>query len=317
MKRLWTQEELGEHWTLTPDELALLGNKAGATRLGFSLLLKAFQHEGLFPAGQHEVPAPVVAFLARQVGVPTAAYLEYDWRGRAIKYHRAQIRDYLGVREATVADAEAVATWLVEQVLERQHQPDALRAAATARFRALRLEPPTPKQLTRLVRTALHAYETRLFAATLARLTPATRAALDALVATRPTEAAEAGATDGQATPDTSAFATLRTDPGAVGLASVEAEIAKLATLRALDLPPDLFHDVGPAVLAKYRQRAGAEWPRELRAHAPDLRATLLAAFCTLRAREITGVNPFCRLWRSFRAAGPLCRYHSSLGRYR
>ncbi len=30
MKRLWTQEELVEHWILTPDELALLGNKTGA-----------------------------------------------------------------------------------------------------------------------------------------------------------------------------------------------------------------------------------------------------------------------------------------------
>jgi hypothetical protein len=107
-------------------------------------------------------------------------------------------------------------------------------------------------------------------------------------VATRPAEAADGDTMPGQATPEMSAFATLRADPGAVGLASVEAEIAKLATIRALDLPPDLFRDVGPAVLAKYRQRAGAEWPRELRAHAPGVRATLLAAFCTLRAREIT-----------------------------
>jgi hypothetical protein len=119
MKRLWTQEELVEHWTLTPDELALLGNKAGSPRLGFGVLLKAFQHEGVFPAGKHEVPAPVVAFLARQVGVPATAYLEYDWGGRSIKYHRAQIRDHLGVREATVADAEAVTAWLVERVLGR------------------------------------------------------------------------------------------------------------------------------------------------------------------------------------------------------
>jgi len=288
MKRLWLQAELVEHWTLAPDELALLSNKAGATRLGFSVLLKAFQHEGAFPAGKHEVPLPCVAFLARQVSVPAATYLEYAWQGRAIKYHRAQIREHLGVREATVADAEAVGAWLVEHVLDQQHQLEALRAAAQGRFRALRLEPPTPKQLTRLVRAALHAWEARLFAATLARLTPLSLAALEALVAMRPPQAVEAGATDGQPPAETSTFATLRADPGAVGLESVATEIAKLATIRALDLPADLFHEVGPTVLAKYRQRAGAEWPRELRAHAPALRALLLAAFCTLRAREIT-----------------------------
>ena len=41
MKRQWTRDELAEHWTLPPDELKLLANKTGATRLGFALLLKA------------------------------------------------------------------------------------------------------------------------------------------------------------------------------------------------------------------------------------------------------------------------------------
>ena len=36
MKRQWTREELAEHWTLAPAELALLANKAGATRLGIA-----------------------------------------------------------------------------------------------------------------------------------------------------------------------------------------------------------------------------------------------------------------------------------------
>jgi hypothetical protein len=35
MKRQWTHDELTELWTLLPDELKLLANKTGATRLGF------------------------------------------------------------------------------------------------------------------------------------------------------------------------------------------------------------------------------------------------------------------------------------------
>lgn len=49
MKRQWTADDLAEHWTLSPDERALLANRAPATRLGFALLLKYFQHEGRFP----------------------------------------------------------------------------------------------------------------------------------------------------------------------------------------------------------------------------------------------------------------------------
>ncbi len=286
MKRLWTATELAESWTLLPDELALLGNKTGATRLGFALLLKAFQLEGRFPVGKHELPAGVVAHLARQVAVPALAFLEYDWQGRSITYHRAQIREFLGVREATVADAEAVADWLVAHVLDRQQGLDALKAFAAERFRARKLEPPTPDRLTRLVRSALHRHETQLFAATLARLTPETIARLDALQDTAPPAPAEPA--DAQAPPaETSPLAALRAAPGPVGLASVEAEIAKLRQIRALGLPADLFGHLAPGVLAKYRQRAGAEWPRELRAHPAPVRATLLAAFCTLRAREI------------------------------
>ncbi len=43
MKRHWTMDELVDHWTLLPSDVALLANKTGATRLGFAVLLKYFQ----------------------------------------------------------------------------------------------------------------------------------------------------------------------------------------------------------------------------------------------------------------------------------
>jgi len=60
MKRQWTQDELAEHWTLLPNELKLLANRTGATRLGFSLLLKAFADQGRFPRQMHELPGAVI-----------------------------------------------------------------------------------------------------------------------------------------------------------------------------------------------------------------------------------------------------------------
>jgi hypothetical protein len=64
MKRQWTQDELAEHWTLLPDELKLLANKTGATRLGFSLLLKTFACQGRFPRHMHELPGAVIVHVA-------------------------------------------------------------------------------------------------------------------------------------------------------------------------------------------------------------------------------------------------------------
>jgi Domain of unknown function (DUF4158) len=101
MKRDWTDLEFAD-WTLLPSETALLANKTGPTRLGFAVLLKFFQYLARFPLSTEEVPATVVAYVARQVGVPVEEFSRYDWEGRTVKYHRAQIRAFLGFREPTV-----------------------------------------------------------------------------------------------------------------------------------------------------------------------------------------------------------------------
>jgi hypothetical protein len=58
MKQRWTVDELAEQWSLSDEEQRLVGNKTGATRLGFIALLKYFEHEGRFPQGVSGVMAP-------------------------------------------------------------------------------------------------------------------------------------------------------------------------------------------------------------------------------------------------------------------
>ena len=59
MKQDWHPDELAHHWTLSDGERELLANKAGATRLGFTVLLKQF--EGRFPDRRKDVIGKVVA----------------------------------------------------------------------------------------------------------------------------------------------------------------------------------------------------------------------------------------------------------------
>jgi hypothetical protein len=51
----------------------------------------------------------------------------------------AQIREALGFRESTVADAEEVAVWPVEQILPREHHEERLRDTTYQRYWALQL----------------------------------------------------------------------------------------------------------------------------------------------------------------------------------
>jgi len=66
--------DVEDRWILRADDRALLGNKTGATRLGFAVLLKLFQAEGRFPRRPEDVPAAAVEAIAGQVGVAAAAW---------------------------------------------------------------------------------------------------------------------------------------------------------------------------------------------------------------------------------------------------
>jgi hypothetical protein len=280
MKRQWEQEELIEHWTLHVEERALLGNKTGATRLGFAVLLKYFQQTGRFPQQKNDLPGIVIAHLATQVGVNPAAYLQYDWQGRTIKEHRAQIRAAFHFREATVADGDGMSGWLAEHVLPHEHQEDAVRAACYQHFRTLQIEPPTPDRVTRIIRSAYRTFETTLYETTFQRLDEQARAALDALLSDQPEETTEE---EGEVT-----LHELRMDPGRVGVETMLTEIQKLRRIRRLGLPVDLFNHLSPKVVRVYRGRAGVETPSLLRAHPESIRLTLLAALCWQRSQEIT-----------------------------
>ena len=57
VRREWELDDLIDCWTLDEDELRLIANKSGATRLGFALLLKYFEQEARFPRHAGDVPA--------------------------------------------------------------------------------------------------------------------------------------------------------------------------------------------------------------------------------------------------------------------
>lgn len=287
MRRDWDADDLTEHWALSPSEKKLTVHKNGPTRLGFAVLLKFFRVEPRFPRDPNEIPRVAVEFVAEQVEVAPEEWSRSDWRGRTVKYHRAQIRTLLGFREATVADGEDLVGWLCDHVLVHANRPDHLIDAALGRCRALRIEPPTPERIERLVRSAVHAYEPRFCDAIQRRLPPETQALLEALML--PSNTAPKGSEhEARPGPTHAVFRELQADPGRPGLEAVLEGIAKLERVRALRLPPDLFDHVSSQVLRSYRRRVAVEEPHELRRHPRPLRMTLLAAYCFLRGRELT-----------------------------
>ena len=273
-------DELVEHWTLFEDELGMVTGKRGATRLGFALLLKFFVRHARFPRGRAELPDAVVRFVAGQVGVEASELGMYDWAGRTVKFHRAQIRDHLGFRECGLADAEKLASWLATAAAGRERDPAIARARLIGRCREERIEPPTPGRVDRIVRSGLRQADLEISARIARRLSASTTQRIEDLVA--------AGEHDEEDDPAESALALVKSVPGNVSLESMLTEIRKLRTVRAIGLPAGLFRDVAPKVLAGWRARAAVESPSHLRTHPAGLRLTLLAALLHCREREIT-----------------------------
>ena len=274
-------DDVDDRWALRASDRVLFGNKTGATRLGFAVLLKMFQVNGRFPQRIEEIPVAAVEAIASQIEIPAEAWRSYDWRSRVAAYHRAQIRDALGFREATLDDTDALARWLEGQVCALEHRPDRLLVAARERCRSLRIEPPSHDRLDRLVRSVVHRHEEAWCDGLLARLPAETSAGLDALLKASPADAT--GGKDSRAP-----LVALRVGAGQASLQSVGEEADKLACIRALALPADLFADLPSKVLLAYRRRVAAEELHELRRHPTAIRLTLLAAFCHVRGREIT-----------------------------
>jgi hypothetical protein len=165
--------------------------------------------------------------------------------------------------------------------------PDHLVARLEARCRELAIEPPSADRVERIVRAAIRAHEERLYARIRDRLTPETRARLEALL--QPESDAESGAGgDGQPGAAPALLLRLRGDPGRPSLAGVQAELARLELVRRVGPPADLFDQVLPQELERYRRRVAVEAPHELRRHPKAARLTWLAAFVHLRGRQLT-----------------------------
>jgi TnpA family transposase len=272
---------------LTPPDQALVVTKNSANRLGFAVLLLFYRTHGRFPKKPADVDEGIVEQVARQLGVELDDHPWYDTTGRTWKRHRAEIRALLGFREATVADAELLESWLRDQIPAVGAIPDQLAALVETRCRELSIESPTPDRIDRIVRAAIHTHDGHFYATSQGRLALETRKRLEALLQAAENDL-DSPVSDPPSQPEPALLVRLRSDPGRPGVAGVRDELAKLELIRQIELPPGLFDGVLPHELDRYRRRVSAEAPYELRRHPEAARLTWLAVFVHLRSRTLT-----------------------------
>ena len=105
MKRIWSEDELHEHWSLSPEEQAFQARTTSRGQLGVALLLKSFTLETRFPRDFQELPPAVIEYLALQLETPPETLETYEWPGRTGRTHCQAMREWLGFRTPTAEDA--------------------------------------------------------------------------------------------------------------------------------------------------------------------------------------------------------------------
>lgn len=243
MKQKWHVDELVEAWTLDEADLGLVRNKTGSTRLGFAVLLKFFEVEARFPVGVGEVPIEVVDFVAGQLEVDLSQWRGYKFAGASWKRHRSQIRRRYGFRGWAMTDVVPLTEALQLRIATGGTDRDRLRLSVLEWCRQSRIEPPVADQLDRFVGSAVSAWESTSAQQVTDRLGLAGVARIEALL--------------GPAMKDQ--LSALRTDPGAVGVETVLAELDKLDVLRSLELAAGLFDGVSAHSMNRWDERFGRE----------------------------------------------------------
>lgn len=172
-----------DRWTLSSSERAPALAKRSENRLGFALLLKHFAAFGRFPASLAQIDTEIQSYVADQVDIPVSRSLVLTVRTE--ERYRAEIRAFLGFREATRDDARDLALWLRDHAVSESRDREHLTGALEVECRRRMIEPPAADRIDRVVRAAVRAYEERFYASICSRLSPPCRTRLDELLRLR------------------------------------------------------------------------------------------------------------------------------------
>lgn len=249
MTHSWDDPETQDLWRLSTEESALLPGMTDKGRLGFAIQLKFMQLHGRFPEHYGDIDPDAVQWLAGQLGTTTETLSSYEFSGRQGQRHQRTIRVFLDYRPATGNDLKQLNQWLCDEVLPFDPQARHGLDVALEWFNAQRLEPPALSELDRAIRSAVHGFETHLQETIHARLSAASKAAIDQLLAGE-----EPGNDDQGSTASASIFAQLKADLGKSSRDNLLLGIERRQAIDAIDLVADMFKGIPPKFIDQFRR---------------------------------------------------------------
>ncbi len=97
--------EMVRHYTLGADDLVLIRTRRRSiNHLGFAIQLCLLKYPGLGMGPAEQPPEAMIAFVAHQLGVPSADFADYAQRDQTRREHAVELQRYLGLRRFGLSD---------------------------------------------------------------------------------------------------------------------------------------------------------------------------------------------------------------------
>jgi len=274
MKRFWNEEDLIEHFTISPQEYDLLKGRSSAGKFGFILLLKFMQYEGRFPSSFKEIPKDILKYIETQLNA-SSDLSKYNWNGREAKNHRVIIREFLGFKKWSRNYTDELTEWLKTNIIAKFFKDTQIKESALSYLHQKKIEPPQPSYLDRIIKSARNSWEEDFFKNISSKLTRSSRNNMDILLHNDIFD------------DDSISFRDIKSDAGNVSKKSIKKELDKLEVINKIDLPFQLLKGISGKIKKIYYSRVMIEPLREIKRHPEYIRHALLAIFFELRRSEI------------------------------
>ena len=180
------EREIVQHYTLTSADIELIAKKrTGPNRLGFAVLLCAMRYPGRMLGVDETPPAPVLAFIAQQIGVPVASFTAYQARSANRREQIAELMTNLSCRGFDRGTSRELLAFAVA-VAQGTPRLERLVQAVIDEARTRRILLPTPRAIDLLCQQARVRSERLLHRALTTGLADTSKASLDDLLAIAP-----------------------------------------------------------------------------------------------------------------------------------
>jgi len=262
-----------DQWSLSFADIDFINSKPAATRFGLAAQLKFFSARGFFADDGTLVPHDAAEYLAEQIGVPADELSGYDFGGRTARRHCAEILQYLGYRRMTRVDREMLSFWIIGELCPSGQSVGAMLEAVFLWCRDRNIYGPSAKELERLVRSQRQQYLDGWFHELSGALPPETVAAMESSLA-------DAEGPTG--------FNAMKADAGRATLDNILEVTARLAFIRKLNLPRNMFSNINSAWIEHVARRVSGEKASEMRRHTPARQLALYAVYLMARETAMT-----------------------------